>query len=50
MRAFENVSGWEGRVDQNGKAMDGSALPRVVTPSSQPQPLDPNEDNIRPRQ
>ena len=52
MRAFENVSGWEGAVDKNGKTMDGSALPRVVTPSSVPQgvDIDPNTINLRPRQ
>ena len=50
MRAFENVSGWEGTMDKNGKAMSGAALPRVVTPSGEPQPIDPNEINLRPRQ
>ena len=51
MRAFENVSGWEPTSDVNGKTLDGSALPRIVTPSGQAQPIaDPNEINLRPRQ
>lgn len=50
MRAFENVSGWEGEMSRNGETLGGSALPRVVTPSSQAQPVDHNEINLRPRQ
>lgn len=51
MRAFETVQGWEGPVGRASHGRDGSALPRVVTPSSQPQPIDdPNEINLRPRQ
>ena len=50
MRAFENVDGWEGPKDKPSIGRDGAALPRVVTPSSQPQPVTPNEINVRPRQ
>lgn len=47
MRAFEATQGWEGKP---GQPDYGSALPRVVTPSSQAQPVERNEINIRPRQ
>ena len=50
MRAFENVEGWEGSKAKPGIERDGAALPRVVTPSSQAQPVSPNEINVRPRQ
>ena len=52
MRAFENVSGWEGQADKNGVTQDGSALPRVVAPSSVDQAagVDPNAINLRPRE
>lgn len=51
MRAFESVDGWEGTMGKAGHPRDGSALPRVVTPSSQSQQVDdPNEINVRPRQ
>ena len=51
MRAFESVQGWEGMEGKAGHPKDGSALPRVVTPSSVDQQVtDDNEVNIRPRQ
>ncbi len=51
MRAFESVDGWEGAMGKAGHPRDGSALPRVVTPSGQSQQVDdPNEINLRPRQ
>ena len=50
MRAFESVDGWEGPKDKPNIGRDGSALPRSVTPSSQAQPVTPNETNVRPRQ
>ena len=50
MRAFEVNPGWEGTPGKAGHGTDGSALPRVVTPSNQAQPVDPNEVNLRPRQ
>ncbi|GEM_PF-369332 len=49
MRAYESVQGWEGERGKAGHGQDGSALPRVVTPSSQDQPVAPDEINLRPR-
>lgn len=49
MRAFESINGWEGQPGKAGHSQDGSALPRVVVPSGQPQPVAPNEVNLRPR-
>ncbi len=50
MRAYEVNQGWEGSAGKADHNYDGSALPRVVPPSSQPQPVTPNETNVRPRQ
>ena len=50
MRAFEVNQGWEGQAGKAGQLVDGSSLPRVVTPSGQQQAIDPNEANVRPRQ
>lgn len=50
MRAFEGVQGWEGQTGRADHPQDGSALPRVVTPSSKAQAIDENDVNLRPRQ
>lgn len=49
MRAFETSQGWEGLPGASKQNYDGSALPRVVPPASEPQPLDEFEKNLRPR-
>lgn len=50
MRAFEGVDGWEGTRGENALPIGGSALPRVVPPSSKPQAIEENDINVRPRQ
>ncbi|RYG27191.1 hypothetical protein EON82_00300 [bacterium] len=51
MRAYEVNQGWEGEVGKARHVTDGSALPRVVPPTTghQPEVLD-NDINVRPRQ
>jgi caa(3)-type oxidase subunit IV len=50
MRAYESVEGWEGIEGTGRHGRDGSALPRVVPPTTVQEKVLENEINVRPRQ